>query len=51
METHEEKETKMSVGDIPTCPFCKKEISAVGVICSCEVAPKYDANYEEWRNK
>lgn len=33
------------------CPFCKKELSSEGIICPCEVAPKYDADYEEWKNK
>ena len=33
------------------CPFCKKAISSVGVICPCEVRPKYDADYEEWKDK
>lgn len=44
-------ENKREMGDILTCPFCKREISAVGIICPCEVAPKYDADYEEWKNK
>jgi len=31
------------------CNKCKDKIGAV--ICPCEVAPKYDPDYEEWRNK
>ena len=33
------------------CPFCKKRKNNVGVICPCEVKPKYDADYEDWKNK
>lgn len=47
METQEENTTKKSDGD--ECILCKGELRAV--ICSCEVAPKYDPDYEEWRNK
>lgn len=50
-ETHEENQTKKSSGDTPTCPFCGKDLIDVGVICKCEIAPKYDADYEEWKNK
>lgn len=31
------------------CNKCKDKIGAV--ICPCEVAPKYDPDYEEWKNK
>lgn len=34
-----------------SCPFCNKLLSGNGVICPCEVAPKYDQDYEEWKNK
>ena len=34
-----------------SCPFCNKYLGSVGIICPCEVAPKFDADYEEWRNK
>jgi len=34
------------------CPYCKKEkSSSFSVICPCEVAPKYNADYEDWKNK
>lgn len=33
------------------CPFCKKLKFSAEVICPCEVKPKYDADYEEWKNK
>jgi hypothetical protein len=47
----EEQEVKPSSGDEVKykCNKCKDKIGAV--ICPCEVAPKYDADYEEWRNK
>jgi len=31
------------------CKKCKDKIGEV--ICPCEVAPKYDVDYEEWKNK
>ena len=30
------------------CPFCGKAVLQ-GVICPCEVADKYDADYEAWK--
>jgi len=33
------------------CPLCGKSKSAPEIICPCEVRPKYDADYEAWRNK
>ena len=33
------------------CPLCGKSKDAPEIICPCEVKPKYDADYEEWRNK
>jgi tRNA(Ile2) C34 agmatinyltransferase TiaS len=49
-ETAEENETKKSEGDENyKCNKCKDKVGEV--ICPCEVAPKYDPDYEEWRNK
>ena len=49
-ETIEENQAKSSDGDeIFKCNKCKDKISEV--ICPCEVAPKYDIDYEEWKNK
>jgi len=32
------------------CPFCGKKKQTRVEICPCEIAPKYDPDYEEWRN-
>ncbi len=31
------------------CNLCNDKVGKV--ICPCEVAPKYDPDYEEWKNK
>ena len=37
--------------EIYKCQFCGKLSEyPPSVICSCEVAPKYDPDYEEWKN-
>lgn len=33
------------------CPFCGRKKTSEEIICPCEVAPKYDQDYEEWKNK
>jgi hypothetical protein len=34
------------------CQFCGKvSNNPPSVICPCEVKPKYDPDYEEWKNK
>jgi hypothetical protein len=34
------------------CPYCNKiSENPPSVICPCETSPKYDPDYEEWRNK
>lgn len=46
------KKTKLIIADKKVkyrCDKCKDKMGAV--ICPCEVAPKYDADYEEWNNK
>jgi len=49
-EIIEKKETKqLADNERYKCNKCKDKIGAV--ICPCEVAPKYDLDYEEWRNK
>jgi ribosomal protein L32 len=32
------------------CEDCGKLIT-FGTICKCEVSPKYDQDYEDWKNK
>lgn len=43
----EKKKTKSSLGNEEyKCKKCKDRINEV--ICSCEVASKYDLDYEDW---